>query len=45
VRVVTPTTLTKDQRKLLEQLSSSLGTATLPQEEKGIFDRIKDALS
>ena len=44
VRVVTPNNLTKQQRKLFEQLASSLGTAELPHEDKGIFDRIKDAL-
>lgn len=44
VRVITPQNLTKEQRKLLEQLSSSLGKAVMPQEDKGFFDRIKDAL-
>jgi molecular chaperone DnaJ len=42
VRVVTPTNLSKDQRKLMEQLSSSLGKAVLPQEDKGLFGRLKD---
>ncbi|MHB8577859.1 MAG: DnaJ C-terminal domain-containing protein, partial [Dehalococcoidia bacterium] len=43
VRVVTPNTLTADQRRLFKELSRSLGEATMPHEEKGFFDRIKDA--
>ena len=45
--VVTPTKLTEKQRKLLEQLSESLGTPTLPERDGdgSIFDRIRDALS
>ncbi|HTE84523.1 MAG TPA: molecular chaperone DnaJ [Dehalococcoidia bacterium] len=42
VRVITPTTLTKEQRKLFEQLGGSLGKAVIPQEDKGIFGRIRD---
>jgi molecular chaperone DnaJ len=45
VRVVIPSALTKDQRRLFEQLGSSLGNAVMPQEDKGIFDRIKEKLS
>jgi molecular chaperone DnaJ len=44
VRVITPTNLTKEQRQLFEQLSESLGKAVMPQEDKGIFDRIRDEL-
>lgn len=44
MRVVTPTTLTKQQRRLFEQLGATLGAAELPHDDKGIFDRIKDAL-
>jgi len=48
VRVVTPTTLTKEQKKLLQQLAASLPaekfdpTPTNEQEDKGLFDRVKD---
>jgi molecular chaperone DnaJ len=44
VRVVTPSSLTKDQRKLFEQLGPSLGKAVIPQEDKGLFGRIRDEL-
>lgn len=43
VRVVTPTTITPDQKRLFKELANSLGTATMPHEEKGFFDRIRDA--
>ncbi|HEY8820189.1 MAG TPA: molecular chaperone DnaJ [Dehalococcoidia bacterium] len=43
VRVVTPTNLTPEQKRLVSELGKSLGTATMPHEEKGFFDRIKDA--
>lgn len=43
VRVVTPTNLSKEQRKLLEQLGNSLGKAVMPHEDKGIFGRIRNA--
>jgi len=42
VRVITPTNLSKEQRKLLEQLSVSLGKAVIPQEDKGLFGRIRE---
>jgi len=45
VRVVTPVTLTNDQRRLFKELSNSLGSAVMPHEEKGFFDRIKDAFA
>jgi molecular chaperone DnaJ len=41
VRVITPTSITKEQRRLFEQLGSSLGSAEL-HEDKGIFGRIRD---
>ncbi len=43
IHVVIPTELSGDQRILLEQLSESLGTATLPK-ERGFFSKVKDAL-
>ena len=42
VKVITPTALSREQRKLMEQLSQSLGQATMPPEEKGIFGRIRE---
>ncbi|HEX6363189.1 MAG TPA: molecular chaperone DnaJ [Albitalea sp.] len=48
VRVTTPKKLTKEQKKLLEQLSATLPkekfepTPLEDQEDKGIFDRVKD---
>jgi len=45
VCVVTPATLTKDQRHLLEELGRSLGTPVRPEEdhkEKGFFDKIRE---
>jgi molecular chaperone DnaJ len=42
VRVVTPANLTKDQRKLLEQLGLTLGKASAPHEDKGFLGRIRD---
>lgn len=43
VHVRTPTNLTDQQRKLLQQLGESLGYEVTPQEAKGFFDRVKDA--
>jgi molecular chaperone DnaJ len=45
VRVVTPAELTNEQRRLLQELGKTLGTASMPHEEKGFFDRIKDAFA
>jgi len=44
VRVITPSNLNKDQRKLFEQLGDTLGKVTIPHEGKGIFSRIRDEL-
>jgi molecular chaperone DnaJ len=41
VQVQTPTKLTKDQRKLLEQLRDTLPAENEPQ-EKGLFEKVKD---
>jgi molecular chaperone DnaJ len=40
--VVTPTKVTAEQRELLEQLATSLGTPAIPR-DSSLFDRIKDA--
>jgi molecular chaperone DnaJ len=44
VRVITPSSLSKDQRRLFEQLSESLGKASMAHEGKGIFGRLRDEL-
>jgi molecular chaperone DnaJ len=43
--VLTPRNLTKEQKDLLKQLSSSMGHAVRPQEDRGIMGKLKDALS
>jgi molecular chaperone DnaJ len=43
-QVVTPKDLTPEQRRLLSELAESLGTPSNP-DDKGLLDRIKDALS
>ena len=42
VHVVTPESLTKEQRRLLEELRKTLGEAAMPRDSKGLFDRLKD---
>jgi molecular chaperone DnaJ len=43
VRVVTPTKLNKDQRKLLEQLHATLKVENKPAERgSSLFDKVKD---
>ena len=44
VHVLTPTTLTKEQRALLDELGRTLGKEVVHQPEKGLFHRVKDAL-
>ena len=43
--VVTPTKLTKAQKELLTQLSESLGTPDVPDDEHSVFDRIRNAFN
>jgi molecular chaperone DnaJ len=43
VNVVTPTRLTDEQRRLFQELAKSLGREVSPQEEKGFFEKVKDA--
>jgi molecular chaperone DnaJ len=45
VRVVTPTSLTNEQKKLFKDLANSLGTAVMPHDDKGFFEKIKDAFA
>jgi molecular chaperone DnaJ len=47
VKVITPKKLTREQKKLLEQLASTLPAekfepTPVGQEDKGLFDRVKD---
>ena len=44
VQVVTPTRLSEEQKRLLLKLSESLGAAVTPQDEKGLLEKIRDAL-
>lgn len=45
VRVVVPSKLTKEQERLLRELAKSFETnGRIPEEERGLFDKIKDAL-
>jgi molecular chaperone DnaJ len=43
VRVVTPTSLDDQQKHLFQELAKTLGKEVIPQKEKGIFDKVKDA--
>lgn len=43
VRVRTPSELNDSQKKLLRQLGRTLGHEVVEQEEKGFFDRVKEA--
>jgi molecular chaperone DnaJ len=42
--VVTPKSLTKEQRELLRQLASSMGQSITPQEDRGLMGKIKGKL-
>jgi molecular chaperone DnaJ len=43
LHVVVPTELTDEQRKLLERLAETFGTEVKPRENKGFFEKVKDA--
>jgi molecular chaperone DnaJ len=43
LHVVTPTELTPEQRTLLERLAETFGTEVKPHENKGFFEKVKDA--
>ena len=45
LHVVTPQTLSDKQKKLFKDLSKELGEATLPKDDKGLFDKIKDTFT
>ncbi len=42
VHVVTPTDLTDEQKELFDQLAQTLGKEIIPQEERGVLDKLKD---
>jgi len=44
VQVTVPTRLTDEQQELFQQLSKTLGKEVVPQAEKGIFEKLRDAL-
>lgn len=44
VHVVTPEHLTKEQRRLLQELDKTLGEAKMPRDGKGLFERLRDIL-
>ena len=44
INVVTPKTLTTEQRDLFQQLARTLGKEVIPQKDKGILGQLKDAL-
>jgi molecular chaperone DnaJ len=44
VRVVTPTNLTNEQKRLLRELAKTFNDNSLPHEEKSLFEKIKSAL-
>ncbi len=43
VNVQVPTNLTAEQRRLLLELSKTLGREVVPQQERGFFDKLRDA--
>jgi molecular chaperone DnaJ len=43
LHLVTPTDLNDEQRALLEKLASTFGTDVKPRENKGFFEKVKDA--
>jgi len=43
VFVATPTKLTGEQKELLRELYKTLGTEPVPQEDRGFFDKVRDA--
>jgi molecular chaperone DnaJ len=44
IHVLTPTKLNKRQKELLQELSKSLGKEVIHQPEKGLLDKLKEAL-
>ena len=45
VFVAVPTNLTPEQRQLFQELAKTLGREVIPQRQKGLFDRLREALN
>jgi DnaJ-class molecular chaperone len=43
LHVVIPTELNDEQRRLLERLAETFGTEVKPRENRGFFEKVKDA--
>jgi molecular chaperone DnaJ len=43
VKVMVPTELTREQRELFRKLAATFGDEVSPQENKGFFEKVKDA--
>ncbi|RMF37121.1 MAG: J domain-containing protein, partial [Chloroflexi bacterium] len=43
--VVVPTQLTAEQRELFEKLARTLGRESIPQRERGFFEKLREAFS
>ena len=43
VNVAIPTALTPEQKRLFNELAKTMGKDVVPQQEKGFFDKLKDA--
>jgi molecular chaperone DnaJ len=44
IQVMTPTKLSADQKKLMAELGKTLGKEVIQQQDRGFFDKLKDAL-
>ena len=44
IQVTVPTRLTDEQKRLFQLLSKTLGKEVIPQTEKGVFEKLRDAL-
>ncbi len=44
VFVATPTKLSEEQKELLRELAKTLGREPIPQDNRGLFDKLRDAL-
>ncbi len=44
ITVTVPSALTPDQRKLFQDLAKTLGSDVVPQQEKGFFEKFRDAI-
>jgi DnaJ-class molecular chaperone len=42
LRVVTPSDLTEEQKRLFHEIARSFGKPVNPPDDRGIFDKVKD---